>query len=183
MLTRNRHATSQAVEDDVHVALKNVSRTGSVPLDQASSQGEPQRRIRVSIEVVWVIVDVDVEFCCVAGNAVVVDCEMRGRLLSVVVVTQVEVVGVLLDVEREELVAEMRYERKAREHGVCAEVSAVRIANRIHEVIDSLAQLVSKAAEAQRRGHCGGGSLRGCSKAVGSGGSQCGDSGESSSTL
>jgi hypothetical protein len=170
-------ATSQAVEDYVHIVLASGSRTGSGPVDRASTQSEPQLRVSVSIAVLPVIVDIQVDLGGVA-DTVTVESEMPGYGHSVVVVDNVEVSEVIVYVDRNESGAETRYVLKAR--GSFVHGSAVAVG---HRAIDSGAQHEWAIEEAERCGHSGGGSSCGRSETVGAGGSQCSDGGESSGTF
>lgn len=169
-------ATSQAVEDYVHIASASRSSTGSRPVDRASTKSEPQRRVTASMGVVAVVVDIDAELGGVA-DTVTVESEMPGYGHSVVVVDNVEVGEVIVYVDRNESGAETRYVLKAR--GSFVHGSAVAVG---HRVIDSGAQHEWAIEEAERCGHSGDGSSCGCSETVGSGGSQCSDGGESPGT-
>jgi hypothetical protein len=175
--TTLRHAALQAVEDYVHVVSASGSSIGSRPVDRAFAQSEPQHRV---VEVVAVVVDTNMKLCGVADNAMVVGSDMTGRLNSNDVVDQVEVEGVLTDVNREEFGAKIRYIRKAGELGECVYASVAAAIT--HVLIDSVAQLGWEITEAKRCRHCGNGSSCGCSKTVGSGGSQCSDGSESFGT-
>jgi hypothetical protein len=72
----------------------------------------------VSVDVISVVIDVDVDLCGVPGEATVVGSEMAGDFLPVAAVDNVEVDSMVLNVDREELGPEVRYVRKARDRSL-----------------------------------------------------------------